>query len=273
MAGQSALLAEHAGEQAEMLFSGAHFTPAWVQVHAVRTRTSPKAPLLGVRSSTASLRCRCGATAVGEDHDNDDDFSAADVFRDDPLSDSVRAGGLQRRSEADHAHSTALERELVGVRAALARTQADAEGLAEKLLSALTQQQAAAAALSFETERVTQLTQVLGEQRVEIEQLRQALRDTTPEAQALREANESLRMLMAERDALQAELTRRPPIGAASSADNALAAKKLLAALEAAEADRDAAIAMVDAERARADAASASASAAEAARKALCSGN
>jgi hypothetical protein len=255
-------LAEHAGEQAEMLFSGAHCTPAWVQVHAVRTRTSPKAPHFGVRSSTASLRC--GTVAVGQD-----DFSAADVFRDDPLSDSVRAGGPQSRSEAGDAHSTALERELVGVRAALARTQADAEGLADKLLSALTQQQAAAAALSAETERVTQLTQVLGEQRVEIEQLRQALRDTTPEAQALREANESLRMLMAERDALQAELTRRPPIGAASSTDHALAANKLLAALEAAEADRDAAIAMVDAERARADAASASASAAEAARKAL----
>ena len=201
------------------------------------------------------------------------DLSDAELFRDDPLADPVG----ERRSNGS-GESAALERELVGVRAALARTQADAEGLADRLLQALTQQQA-------EAERVAQLTQLLEEERAHSARLQeQAFQaSAAPDVQALREANDSLRSLMAERQALQAELGQRDESlaealalidqlqgRAVATADAPLAAaEKLLAALEAAEADRDAAAAAAAAERARADAATAAAAAAEEARMAL----
>ena len=201
------------------------------------------------------------------------DFSDAELFRDDPLADPVG----ERRSNGS-GESAALERELVGVRAALARTQADAEGLADRLLQALTQQQA-------EAERVAQLTQLLEEERAHSARLQEQAcqASAAPDVQALREANDSLRSLMAERQALQAELGQRDESLAealalidqlqgrsAAAADAPLAAaEKLLAALEAAEADRDAAAAAAAAERARADAATAAAAAAEEARMAL----
>ena len=202
------------------------------------------------------------------------DLSDSDLFRDDPLADPIGV----RHSYGDGESAALLERELVGVRAALARSQADAEGLADRLLQALTQQQQA-------TERAAHLEQLLEEERANSARLEEQAKiaSAAPDVQALRDANDSLRQLMAEKQALQAELAQRDEAlaealalieslqghSAAASDAPLAAAEKLLAALEAAEADRDAVAAVAAAERARADAATAAAAAAEEARMAL----